>query len=435
MNESKRHLTQKAMMRPTYFLTLFLVLGLFSACDEQATSIWNPDEQATGTAPSLTSITPEGGYLSGVDAITVTGTGFSNNISDNKIYFSSSSENGVKGLILSASSTQLEVRPPNIVGDTILVKVLVAGSETFSNILTYKLSAPITEVYPGFIPGSQTPVSLGLDNNGDLYVAVTESGTPLGINKIDVSTTGETVSNFILANNRFKFDAIDFSSDNKMYICVGIRAVFLGNEGEKEGAHFIMPNPFTFMNFDMDNNGFMWLVGNNTHLVRHIPQSSRVSISNINSLPDHTKLFPFEADIRGVSYYNTALYLLGDDGTGPKIWKASLDGSSEVSNIEEFADLGSALGDVGPNDTFSDIVVSEDGMLYVATNRTESILEISADGLNIGALYPGVLYPSVTSLDWDSGEFLYANTVETTVEGSINSVIKINMQKKSAPDF
>ena len=29
MNESKRHLTQKAMMRPTYFLTLFLVLGLF----------------------------------------------------------------------------------------------------------------------------------------------------------------------------------------------------------------------------------------------------------------------------------------------------------------------------------------------------------------------------------------------------------------------
>ena len=169
--------------------------------------------------------------------------------------------------------------------------------------------------------------------------------------------------------------------------------------------------------------------------MRHIPQSSRVSISNINSLPDHTKLFPFEADIRGVSYYNTALYLLGDDGTGPKIWKASLDGSSEVSNIEEFADLGSVLGDVGPNDTFSDIVVSEDGMLYVATNRAESILEISADGLNIGALYPGVLYPSVTSLDWDSGEFLYANTVETTVEGSINSVIKINMQKKSAPDF
>ena len=56
--------------------------------------------------------------------------------------------------------------------------------------------------------------------------------------------------------------------DNNMYICVGIRAVFLGNEGEKEGAHFIMPNPFTFMNFDMDNNGFMWLVGNNTHLVR-----------------------------------------------------------------------------------------------------------------------------------------------------------------------
>jgi len=74
-------------------------------------------------------------------------------------------------------------------------------------------------------------------------------------------------------------------------------------------------------------------------------------------------------------------------------------------------------------------------MLYVATNRTESILEISADGSTVGALYEGVLYPSVTSLDWDNGDFLYANTIQTTVEGSINSVIKINMQKKSAPDF
>ena len=435
MNESKRYLIQKAMMRPIYILTYFLVLGLFFACDEQATSLWDPDEQAIGSAPTLTNITPEGGYLSGVDAITVNGTGFSTNLSDNKIYFSNSSEKGVAGLILSASSTQLEVRPPNIVGDTILVKALVSGSETFSNILTYKLSPPIAEVYPGLVPGSQTPVSLGLDNNGDLYVAVTESGTPLGINKIDISATGEEVSNFILANNRFKFDAIDFSSDNRMYICVGIRAVFLGTEGAKEGAHFIMPNPFTFLNFDMDDSGFMWLVGNNTHLVRHIPQSSRVNISNINSLPDNTMIFSFEKDLTGVSYFNSALYLLGKDETGPKIWKASLNDDSEVISLDEFADIGSALGDIDPNDTFSDIAIAEDGMLYVATNRAESILEISADGSTIGALYPGVLYPSVTSLDWDTGEFLYANTIETNVEGSVNSVIKINMQKKSAPEF
>jgi hypothetical protein len=435
MNDSKRHLIQKAMMRPTYILTFFLVLGLFTACDEQATSIWNPEEQASGTAPTLTSITPEGGYLSGVDAITVTGTGFSPNLADNKIYFSSSEDKGVAGVILSGSSTQLEVRPPNIAGDTILVKALVTGSETFSNTLIYKLSPPIVEVYPGFVPNSQTPVSLGLDNNGDLFVAITESGTPLGVNKVDVSVTGEEVSNFILANNRFRFDAIDFSSDNRMYICLGIRAVFQGTQGEKEGTHFIMPNPFTFMNFDMDENGNMWLVGNNTHIVRHVPQTERVNISNINSLPDNTVIFPFEADVRGVSYYNSALYLVGKDEAGPKIWKASLNGNSEVTSVDEFTDLGTALGDVGPDDTFSDMVIAEDGMLYVATNRTESILEISADGSTVGALYEGVLYPSVTSLDWDNGDFLYANTIQTTVEGSINSVIKINMQKKSAPDF
>ena len=160
-----------------------------------------------------------------------------------------------------------------------------------------------------------------------------------------------------------------------------------------------------------------------------------MNISNINSLPDNTMIFSFEKDLTGVSYFNSALYLLGKDETGPKIWKASLNDDSEVISLDEFADIGSALGDIDPNDTFSDIAIAEDGMLYVATNRAESILEISADGSTIGALYPGVLYPSVTSLDWDTGEFLYANTIETTVEGSVNSVIKINMQKKSAPDF
>ena len=423
------------MMRSKLLITLFVIVGLSTACDEQATSIWNPDEQATGSAPTLSSISPEGGYLSGVDAITVTGTGFSKNITDNRIYFSNSEESGVPGVILSATATQLEVRPPNIVGDTILVKALVSGAETFSNVLTYKLSPPIVDVYPGFKPNSQTPVSLGLDNNGDLFVAVTESGTPLGINKIDISATGENISNYILANNRFRFDAIDFSSDNRMYITLGIRAVFQGTEGAKEGAHFIMPPPFTFINFDIDENGYMWLVGNNTHIVRHIPQTDRVSISNINNLPENTAIFPFEANLKGVSYYNSALYLLGKDDNGPKIWKADLNADSEVTTVSLFSDIGAALGDVTVEDTFTDLVIAEDGMLYVATNRSESILEISADGSTVGALYAGVLYPSVTSLDWDDGDFLYANTIATTVDGSVNSVIKINMQKKSAPDY
>jgi hypothetical protein len=220
-----------------------------------------------------------------------------------------------------------------------------------------------------------------------------------------------------------------------MYIALGIRAVFQGKEGEKEAAHFIMPNPFNFTNFDMDENGYMWLVGNNTHIVRHVPQVDRVNITNVNSLPDNTAIFPFEANLRGVSYYNNALYLLGRDDLGPKIWKADLNANSEVTNVSLYSDIGASLGNVTVEDTFTDLIIAEDGMLYVATNRSESILEISADGSSVGALYEGVLYPSVTSLDWDEGDFLYANTIQTTVDGSVNSVIKINMQKKSAPDY
>jgi hypothetical protein len=105
-----------------------------------------------------------------------------------------------------------------------------------------------------------------------------------------------------------------------------------------------------------------------------------------------------------------------------------------VPSTAIFSDIGSSI-EIGSGDIFTDIVMAEDGMIYVSTNRKEGILEISADGKSIKPLYEGVLYPSVNSLDWTDSEYLIAATTSSNRTGSKNSVIKINMQKKGAPDF
>lgn len=432
MNELHHHpmpSLQSAFRR--WIVPVALTAVLASCSDNQATSVWDPTLEPSSTPPVINTVTPEGGYLAGVDAITISGSGFSTVASENRVYFSNAEENGVAGLVLSATASQLEVRPPKITGEVTL-KVYRQGAENFSNELTYSLASPLLNAYEGFNPKADDPLSLGLDNNGNLFIALTSGGNARGIIKVD---TEGTVSDYVLANNRFRFDAIDFTPDNRLYICVGIRAVFQGTEGNREGAHFIMPAPFTFMNFDMDENGYMWLVGDNTHLVRHVPQESRVSISNINSLPDNTKIYPLEANLTGVFYFSSSLYLLGSDEAGWKVWKADLDANSDVSGVSVFVDLNEKLGDMADGDRFTDIVMAEDGMVYVSTNRAEGILAIAADGSSVAPLYEGVLYPVVTSMDWGDGVHLYISTIQTSNPLSQSSAVMVNMQKLGAPDF
>lgn len=412
---------------------LFLGVLILTSCGNESLSVWNSDTPAPTSAPVLNAVTPEGGYLAGVDAITITGSGFSSVASENSVYFSNGEDNGVKGLVLSATSSSLNVRPPQIVGDNITIKATRSGAEKFSNSLSYKLSSPVLNAYPGFNEKADAPLSIALDNNGDLYVALTSGGNAKGIIKSEITADG-AISQYVLPNNRFRFDTIEFTTDNRLYLCVGNRAVFIALEGAKEVAHFIMPNPFNFLAFDMDENGYMWLVGDNTHVVRHVPQTERVNITSLSNLPDNTKVYPLEANLTGVFYYESTLFLLGSDAVGHKIWKAELDNNSDITNMSVFSNLSNEI-EIGTGDVFTDIVMAEDGMIYISTNRKEGIFAISADGNTVNPLYEGVLYPSINSLDWTDSEYLIAASTVSNRDGSRNSVIKINMQKKGAPDF
>ena len=81
---------------------------------------------------------------------------------NNFVYF-----NGKPGTVLSATTSQLVVSAPNVVADTVFVKMTVLQSDKFSNIYQYKLVTAWEEYYP-FDPVAEKAYGIIIDNSGNI---------------------------------------------------------------------------------------------------------------------------------------------------------------------------------------------------------------------------------------------------------------------------
>lgn len=430
----RNHTDMKSI--PSAWVLLLALLFVASCSDNDATTIWDPNVAPPVNPPEITSISPEGGYLAGIDAVTINGSGFAATPEDNRVFFSSDQERGLAATILSASANQLVIRPPQLVGENLDVFVGIFGSENFSNTLNYTLSSPLLPGYSTFNPEADLAQTLCIDEEKNLFIALTSGGNPQGIVKVNTQGENDVVSDYVVSIRPTWPGAIDFGPDDRLYITAGIRAVFIGIEGQRESPIFDVPSSFEFINFDFDDQGNMWLVGDNTHIFRHRPQESRVSIRNIDDLPDNTSIYPLEANLTGIKYFQNSLYVVGTDETSAKIWKIDLDNNRDIISINEFANLNTLIDDLDiESDNFNDLEIAEDGMMYIATNRQEGIIQVAADGTSASGLYPGVIFPRVTSMDWGTDEFLYISLNAPSNAEYTNNVLRVNMQKLSAPDF
>jgi len=422
-----------------------LVVAFFSAqacSDNETTSVWDPSAEAPITVnPEIISISPPNGYLAGVDAITVTGTGFPTNVDDVNIYFSNDSDRGVKGLVQSATATELVVRPPQIVGTDLDVIISTTGTERLSNIIQYSLAAPLLRGYNAFNDNADEPLNITFDADNKLYVSYLSGGVPQGTIQIDINTEEQQIVQYVLPTNKFLWDDIGFVN-GKLYLIQGgggntTRVLFLAEQGNREVPIFVMPTGFDFDSFDVDDSGHVWMVGNNTHIVRHEPQSARVTVSSLNNLPDNTKIYEFAADASAVFYFENKLYVVGNDGSAAKIWTLDLDANRDVVAVNEFANLSVLLGNVNIQlHSFTDMAMAADGTIYISTNRTEGIIEVKADGSAASGLYPGVILPRVNALYWqDDTEYLFISRIAPLGADYGNAILRVNMQKSGAPDY
>ena len=110
-------MTKKFYKFSSFILSISLIFIIGCGDDPEPglfPTLVNPDQ----LAPIITAVNPPNLALAGITTLTITGQNFAPNQEDNRIYF-----NGVRGEIESSSTTQIVVKAPLVVADTVKIKV------------------------------------------------------------------------------------------------------------------------------------------------------------------------------------------------------------------------------------------------------------------------------------------------------------------------
>jgi len=403
----------------TNMLLIFtLSIVLITGCREEPTpSLFDPDKQG-GPTPMITEIIPPDSCLAGITLMTFKGENFSTNPDENFVFF-----NELRVNVLNASKTELKLKSPNLIGDSIKIKIAVHGAELFSNIIYYKLEYTAYEY--GGINQSSDAYGLAYDNDGNIYVSFAAN------NSIVKITPAEEQAAYVDAK------AIGFFKTMKMgpggYLYAG-RTKFIyqvppgGVSIEQFGE--ILPQVVNDFDFDPDKNIFV-ASKNGIYCVRP-DGSNKLSTDHPNTT------------LKSLRVFNGYVYVAGDYTGSDKnvvqkgIWRNKIISSEgDLDATELVFDWSSFIGEFGPN--MLAITFAEDGDLYVGADAGDAITVIhpNPDGNyvngNTEPLFPEVLTPQSTVFCWDNGQYLFVNRKGPNDEDK--RLIRITMGKKSAPYY
>lgn len=275
------------------FAILFAIAGIFLACSKGKTEPTPPTPEPTLAITSIN--VTEGPYNTVVE---ITGTAFSNTISENKVTF-----NGKEATISMATASKLTVKVPLGAG-TGTIKIVVNGKTVTGPLFTYQLSI-VTSIFAGSgTSGSKDdnginasfnhPTGVTTDADGNVYVA--DQGNNK-IRKIDVNglvTTfaGTGVAGFVDGNNACFNTPTGLTADNvgNIYVADEINHVIrkitpsrnvstfsgdgtygLGN-GPSISAHFKNPTGIT-----IDGSGNFYVADPQNNIIRKIDNTGEVS--------------------------------------------------------------------------------------------------------------------------------------------------------------
>ncbi|MGH7454406.1 MAG: IPT/TIG domain-containing protein, partial [bacterium] len=134
-------------------LIVFLV-----GCENDTTpSLFDPNSPQRPN-PIISSIQPADSALAGVGELTIKGQNFSAKPDDNIVLF-----NTDPAVVLAASATELKIKTPNVVADSISIKITVLGAELYTPAVWYKLR-PAAALFGDLKnPGQDVVKAFGID--------------------------------------------------------------------------------------------------------------------------------------------------------------------------------------------------------------------------------------------------------------------------------
>ncbi|AFH48713.1 Hypothetical protein IALB_1002 [Ignavibacterium album JCM 16511] len=399
-------------------LIIIAALGLsilYSCSEETAPSLYDPGKYQFREDPVITNIDPPGSALAGVTVLTITGNNFSDVPGETSVYF-----NGVKGQVLNVTTTQIQVKPPVVVADTVLVKVKVAGAINLSNTLIYKLTAAVVEVYKFDPNNGEVPWAITFDNTQNMVVSVEGKG----VWKFDgVANPNKT---YIPKGAETKWNTLRQFSNGDIYASKSLRGIWKLTQGvtPPNAPWVATPSGTVLIDFDFDQNTNLWAVGSNNFIFR-IKQD--LSIAQ----------YSFQAQLRAVRVYNGSLYVAGLKSGVEGVWKIPIDANGDLGTEELYFDMTANF----PAIKINAMTFSADGDLFLGTDRTNDPIIIVKPDKSTQTLYEGVIpAKKIVSMYWPTGNFLYVTreAERDATSGSIirtQTILKIDIQKPGAVYF
>jgi len=427
-------------MKKKYIIFLIFVLMSFilnTGCKE----IFGGDEKdekeldpySSKPTPLITDITPDSSY-SGIGIITITGQNFSTDLSENTVFF-----NGNKGVILSASTTQLEIQVPVLVEDSIFVQIYVKGAYLYgeyggssSTDTPFKLKDALLK----FKSVSSTIIigGLAIDQNENIYT-ILES--PQGI----VQITNPDSTN------------LPQYSNSPTGVGLGMKigpGGYLYFARKNKNIYRVPPGGGSFeifgkvgencLDLDFDENLNMFAAGKEGKVFRISPAADTMLVARHGVDYDITIMRVYDG------YLYSVLDYIGTDTTTVFqrgiVRNQIVDATGTLGANEEVFNWDNYVGASGPN--IMAMVIDENGILYlgndyVGNDNNEAITMLDVNTGSTEALYPSILTPGAYNLCWGNTNYLYIHHYDIKVSGETSTktreLLRLSMPVNSAPYY
>lgn len=407
----------KRMTVAAGFLMAAMLLLMTGCKEDTAASMYDPNF-VSGAQPVVTTISSSNGtiYFAGISTITIVGQNFSPVAAQNLVYFDQT-----KATVLEASPTQLKVKAPILVKDSIKMKIAVQGAAKFSDVKLVKLDAAVTN-FGGF-GSTEEAIGIATDAAGNVYASMKVGGAGNGIRKfIAGPDTGFT---YAPAGGVTQWSSLKVGPQGVLFGARVQRAIYTLPQGAAPvlwATASGSPLP-SLSDIDFDNMGYLWAVGNNMNIYRF-----KVSDKSLTTYAFSAEQTP----LRTVRVYNGYIYVGGKKDSTEGVWRYKQNSDGSVGTPELFFNLSAQPGYTYNGATVNAITFNTDGEMYLGTSGADAILLVAPDGKSAQPYYPGLFTPSTITFAWGKGSTLYA---ARGGDAAVKTIIKINTLKSGAPYY
>ena len=378
-------------------IILPISLVMFSCEDPNyPENIWDEDDQGNAS-PSISSVEPEGSAFAGIDTLTINGQNFSENSSANLVYF-----DNMLGNVINATSTSLKVVTPNLVSDSVQIRVAVQGAFLFADHSSlYTLTAAVSD----YGPFDQFTDIFSLDLDRDENLIVSMDGSPNAEFWIVDTNQDSAVWSGALA----KASGMKLGPTGSVYFVNYQRFLYKDEQGTpKENSEIFkrLNGNATDLDFDSYGNLFVGGAGSTIDVVDINDDDGLTSgvteAKNLDTL-----------DILSLRVLNDYLYVLTTTvASDQAIYKMQiLDDSGSLGDLELVFDWSSYTNKLSSALCFT---LSEAGDLFVGSDSDDQPLTYIQNG-NASGFYSSILTAPISYMAWGNSNYLYLiNKTEET---------------------